>query len=566
MSRQASIRPEIASSWRRTSASGLDPGARVDPGEAVPVDPASRLLRAAAPVLDGLAAVLDQAQYTVMLADREARLVALRFGCPALRPALEQVGAVIGRSFTEDTTGTNSIATAFEMRRGVAVHGGEHYLQSFKRFACYGTPVIDPVTGRIAAVLDITCLVQDANELLRPFLLRGARDIEARLLDTAGLGQRRLLEAFQTASCRSNEPLIAFGTDLVLTNSTGADLLQPADSTALQMLAAEMTGPPGLARRCRVDLAGGRRITGTLTAVDGGVLIRLEQAYRAAPIPRYRPCQATVGIEDWHGLDEEIEGCNARRTSVLVHGEPGTGLRTVAARLAPGPVVTVHGATASVAAGLAGDVAVHGSARATWLVTDLHLLGPEAAALLARVAEQHRPRLVLTAGADLPGPAAAVAALCPVRLALPTLRSRRDRIPSLAAAMLAAASAGRARFTAPALRALAGLDWPGNLREMRTVVDEVAARRPVGDVTESDLPTGYRGASRPQVSGALWQAERDAVVHALRTCSGNKVHAAEMLGISRNTLYRRLRTLRVNPEVLFAASREGVGTAPGMNS
>ncbi|MDN5930588.1 MAG: hypothetical protein L0I24_05920, partial [Pseudonocardia sp.] len=153
--------PEIASSWRRTSEGGLDPDAEVDLGDVGLVDPEARLLRAARPVLDGLGAALDGSRYTVLLADREARLVDARYGLNSLRPALERVGAVVGTVFTEATTGTNSIATAHELRRGVSVHGEEHYLESFKRFACCGVPILDPVTGRLAGVLDITCLSED---------------------------------------------------------------------------------------------------------------------------------------------------------------------------------------------------------------------------------------------------------------------------------------------------------------------------------------------------------------------------------------------------------------------
>jgi transcriptional regulator of acetoin/glycerol metabolism len=548
----ATLRPDIASSWRRTMAGGLDPGADVDPEDAAPVDPEGRLLRAAGPVLDELAEMLDGSRYTLLLADRDARLVGMRFGRSSLRSAMEGIGAVEGKLFTESTTGTNSIATAFELRRGVAVHGDEHYLESFKRFACYGTPIIDPVTGRLAGILDITCLTADATELLRPFLVRGARDIEARLLGDVRRANRSVLDAFETTARRSAQPLMAFGADLVLSNDAAADLLQSADHAALQTLAADLATTRSTSMRCELELASGGCAAVTLSVVDGGVLVSIA-ADRARPVPRHRGVLPDSAVADWHRpLQDEIDRCIARGASVLVLGEPGTGRRSMALRLAAGPAIEIDGATVC-ATDVAAAAIGRSETRETVLISDVHLLGADAAAVLGRLAERHRPRLVLTAADEVTGHAAAVAARCPVRLTVPALRSRRDRIPVVAAAMLGAATEGRARFTPQALRTLAALDWPGNLRELRTVVDDVAARRSAGDVTEADLPAGYRGGGRPALDGALWQAERDAVVDALCRCAGNKVHAARMLGISRNTLYRRLRVLRIDPDALIVS-------------
>jgi len=62
-----------------------------------------------------MAEALDGWDYCVMLADRDARIVATRWGCPRMRTEFELLGeALHGTLFREETTGTNSIATSYE--------------------------------------------------------------------------------------------------------------------------------------------------------------------------------------------------------------------------------------------------------------------------------------------------------------------------------------------------------------------------------------------------------------------------------------------------------------------
>ena len=68
----------------------------------------------------------------------------------------------------------------------------------------------------------------------------------------------------------------------------------------------------------------------------------------------------------------------------------------------------------------------------------------------------------------------------------------------------------------------------------------VAARRG-GDITEMDLPAGYRISPRRRHLGLLEQAEHDTIVAVLAEEAGNKAHAAARLGIGRTTLYERIR-------------------------
>lgn len=126
------------------------------------------------------------------------------------------------------------------------------------------------------------------------------------------------------------------------------------------------------------------------------------------------------------------------------------------------------------------------------------------------------------------------------------LRERRTELAALAAAMLNAAGADRSvRFTPMALEVLAGNAWPGNLRELSSVVREALRVRSAGDITPADLPPAYRISPRRRWMTPLERAEHDTILSVLRANDGNKAHTARELGISRTTLYNRLRTLRI---------------------
>jgi hypothetical protein len=238
----------------------------------------------------------------------------------------------------------------------------------------------------------------------------------------------------------------------------------------------------------------------------------------------------------------------AERASVIVHGEPGSRRGAVALDIVGAEeCVVLAGAEVDVLSVRRACAQLNAASAGTLVIKQAHLLAPAVAAHVVGLVAQHDLRLVLTAdSAALPAEIEALAAHCPVRVQLPPLRAYRGRIPALAAAMLRERSAGATRFTPTALRALASQAWPGNLRELASVVGYVAAHRSVGDISVPDLPAGYRGSPREPVAGALWQAERDAIIRALADCRGNKVHAAQQLGISRNMLYRRLRGLHIS--------------------
>lgn len=101
------------------------------------------------------------------------------------------------------------------------------------------------------------------------------------------------------------------------------------------------------------------------------------------------------------------------------------------------------------------------------------------------------------------------------------------------------------RFSPTALQGLLAWHWPGNVTELRQVLAGIpdAARR--GLIQVWDLPEVLRQAGGPGLS-RYEQSEREAILSALREAGWNKSRAAEILGIGRTTLYRKVRSLKIS--------------------
>jgi DNA-binding NtrC family response regulator len=137
---------------------------------------------------------------------------------------------------------------------------------------------------------------------------------------------------------------------------------------------------------------------------------------------------------------------------------------------------------------------------------------------------------------------------CQVRV--PPLRERRDDIVPLAEHFLRQHSAD-AFFAADASDAMRRYDWPGNARELRNVVTTalIHSRGYEIGAHELGLPENRREHRRaPAGELRLDGLEREAILEALRKTGGHQQHAAEMLGISRRTLSRKLKQYGAEPE------------------
>jgi transcriptional regulator of acetoin/glycerol metabolism len=98
-----------------------------------------------------------------------------------------------------------------------------------------------------------------------------------------------------------------------------------------------------------------------------------------------------------------------------------------------------------------------------------------------------------------------------------------------------------------AFQRLLDYSWPGNIRELRNVIRTILAICDSDVIRLCDLPSEVRlcQSNDDKATGGPSCAERDALLQCIRDCDGNMSRAAERLGVSRNTLYRRCKRLDI---------------------
>ncbi|HYA89004.1 MAG TPA: sigma-54 dependent transcriptional regulator [Nitrospirota bacterium] len=134
-----------------------------------------------------------------------------------------------------------------------------------------------------------------------------------------------------------------------------------------------------------------------------------------------------------------------------------------------------------------------------------------------------------------------------VQITVPPLRERKQDIPLLAMEFLNIFSLRENRpffFSDEVMEILMQYDWPGNVRQLKNVIEQTAVLARVERITVNELPEEFRGHRRHLTPGfvvkPLKVLESQAIAEALNVFQGNKSKAARSLGISRKTFYKRL--------------------------
>ena len=594
----ADTEARIADSWRRCLLSHkLDPARRGPPQTLTEsevrhvAEPMEELIQIAMPELDDLARVLRDAGYCVNLADPSATMLVSLLPGGGDAKMFRDWKIYTGSNFAESWEGTNGLGTALAEQRPILVHRDEHFREQWSMFTCAVAPLFDHV-GRLAGAVNITSCRKDlgrtAHQLALAITMQATRRIERSSF-------RRHYSNAWIATLPGNEAggLIAYDDDRRVVGAcrTARSILHLTDAMIEQGI--------DLSRFIRLDDRATRTRDGMveLRHADGssygqGHVAPPKRAKPIPPMPRETRTTRFAGLHKLAGNDPLLIKNVKRLTTVgdlnlpiLLRGETGSG-KDVFAR-------AIHAASSRARNNY---VALNCAAMPESLI-DAELFGYEAGAFtgarregskglivqadggtlfldeigdmpmslqtrLLRVLENRevwplgalKPasvdiRLISATHRDLGRMAEAGTfradlyyRLRGMEIGLPALRQRADKAELIA--QMAREEAPNCRVSPDAWTMLLSYPFPGNMRQLRHVLRLAGCTAENGLIVEADLdlpPFGGR-ASEPDHG----DAERVAIVDALRSHGGRVTDAARALNLSRATLYRRIKLLKID--------------------
>jgi len=574
------VRGPILASWRRSRDFHVSPD-HFELAYAPNPERASSLAHSANQIIAEASAQFSNEPVSVILTDAEGVVLERCTGDSHLRQHLDRVSLAPGFSYAEQFVGTNGIGTALEGRGPAQVFGHEHYVEHLEDLACAGAPIHHPTTGKVLGVVDLTCWRADANQMMVAAATNIAQRIQEALLEHTGRRELALLQDYLAACQRNRGPVLAISNDLVMLNDAARQLIDPRDQDTLLGLASEALAagkpsqfscplPSGVSARvhCKPSWSD--------SSVIGGVVhVHLFTPAVTDPMSLPAPAGPLPGMVGggalWATCCQEVERHFRSREWLLLEGEPGTGKLTVARAVhlahTPGGHLRVFDAedlskaraeagpdTAEVTArwldGLREELV---DGRGTVILRHIDQLPDqvldELTGLLGLLSSAPPPVsgegqwivATRTATGPVDGALERLVERFPRSVVAPPLRHHIDDLRDLVPFLIARLTRGASLHCSPdAMRVLMRNRWPGNTEQLYQVIRKVVAHRRTGVITPGDLPTEVQATSR-RVLTPLESIECDAIIAGLRGADGNRAEAARHLGMSRATIYRKIR-------------------------
>ena len=466
----------LMASWQRSEDYGV-PLETVQPVFTGTFDDDSLFFRCGKEVLTSLHRTLANEPVSLMLTDADGLVLNRLSGDPSLLRALDVVHLAPGFSYSEREAGTNGLGLALADRVPTVVRADQHYARSLCTYTCAAAPVLDPITGKVEGAVNLTTWSKTSSELLLA-LAQSAAGNTAALMLARSQGQRP----------RPTPRGEVFRVE--------APRLEPGAGT-LDQLSNAWIGTRALAYEA---LRSGRIVAAVGEPGSGRSTLLAQAERRLHPRDRILAASAPAphDVEAWLEL----------WTPEL--GKPHTAI--VVCNVDDLPV---------------------------WAAERLRDLVLKARAAAAPRGHDGTPAIVpFSMTADrfehIPAP---LAALVETVVELAPLRERPDDILPLARHVALRARGREVGFTPAAQRALSDHSWPGNVASLVDVIRMAATRTDLVDVQH--LPPAVLSATNRHLS-RIETFERDEIIRVLTQPGLSMKDAADELGMSRATIYRKV--------------------------
>ncbi|RQX86990.1 sigma-54-dependent Fis family transcriptional regulator [Burkholderia stagnalis] len=570
-------------------------------------DKEEAFLRASGQCLTRLHDMIRFADYCVMLTDAHGVTIDYRIDRER-RADFRHAGLHIGSCWSESEEGTCGVASVLTDLAPITVHKTDHFRAAFTTLTCSAAPIFAP-TGELIGVLDASAVQspdsRDSQRLVYQLVRQHAALIEDGYF-LHSLAQHWILFGHPNRHYVEAQPewLIAFDAcgNIVAANRHARDALpelreprhideifdsadlplrDAAQLDAIVALRLRATGAP-LYARLRAPLRGSARDTAGAASRRPGTAA---ERHVGALTPFLHSSDARIARHAALALRVA-----SKRLPILVLGETGAGKEVfaraihdagarrtrpfVAVNCGALPEALIESELFGYAAGAFTGARKHG-ARGKLALADggtlfLDEIGDMPLSLQTRLLRVLADGEVVPLGSDTPvrvdldvicathrDLAQMVAAgafredlyyrLSGAVFDLPPLRERADIRDVIAAVFAEEAHATGHVLTLDAALAeqLASYAWPGNVRQLRNALRYACAVCDAARVTLRDLPADLAARLAPGAAGALRDDERGRIVAALTAHRWRPDAAAEALGISRATLYRRIAKHRI---------------------
>jgi len=577
----------ILDSWRRSvEQHHLDPGSLQGPRILSQTllqecrERAESFLCLAGEEVSRLHGRVRDADYCVLLTDAQGNTIDYRVES-AIRADCRRAGLYLGTCWSEGEEGTCGVAAVLTNGVPVTVHKRDHFRAAFIGLTCSAAPVFDP-WGELLGVLDVSAVESPddrrSQHLIRQMTVQSARDIENAFFMHSTRGQW-VLRAHAAPGYVDSQPDFLFAWD--------ADGCVQALNPSARRYLLERHGqlPRQIGEVCDLNMLHAAADEHSRYDPEHGLHIRLSIPRGAlhAAIAQRPAAEVDPKIAQSLRLAVRVKD---RNLPVLIHGETGAGKEVFARQLheqsarCDKPFVALNCAAipeSLIESELFGYVAGaftgadRKGSRGLLQQADggtlfLDEIGDMPLALQSRLLRALAEGEVAPLGAaqrqavdiqvicashrDL---AALVAEgafredlyfrLSGARFELPPLRERSDKLVLINRILDEEASRCGLRLGlgASALECLLGYSWPGNVRQLRHVLRYACAICPGESILLEDLPEDLHGIVRHETTETPASPERQALLDALVRHRWQPGPASQALGISRATLYRRVR-------------------------